>query len=178
MLADKEISTESETYWVKSSSISVSGCTCLGFLGLHVVHFCLFLHVVSISARWLSIHLLPSRCPSASGSWGPIGTGRRRNQCRKRDIHIYLSACWINIESETYLFVCLSINIESEKYLVLVSTQNIVSFVGLLCRRPTILRSLRIVATPYRQRNIFCFGEYTVGWLRLVNSLKLQVSFA
>jgi len=39
---------------------------------------------------------------------------------------------------------------------------------SLLQKRPIILRSLLIVATP----------PWTMGWLRLVCSLKLQISFA
>jgi len=48
---------------------------------------------------------------------------------------------------------------------------------ALLQKRPVILRSLLMVATPYlesEQPQSFL----SVGWLRLVGSLKLQVSFA
>jgi len=45
---------------------------------------------------------------------------------------------------------------------------------ALLQKRPVILRSLLIVATPYRRTSRSV--SHTMGWLRLVGSLKLDVS--
>ena len=45
-------------------------------------------------------------------------------------------------------------------------------------KRPMILRSLLIVATLYVYIMTYVYRHMSMGWLRLVGSLQIQVSFA
>ena len=107
-------------------------------------------------------------------------------------IHIYIHACtYVHIDMYTHVYMYtykqkhfLEDNARDMRWLRVVGSLKVqVSFAkepqkrdNILQKRPVILRSLLIVATPLH--SIVCYLHVCMGWLRLVGCLKIQVSFA